>query len=89
MLEAAADLSARPPVLSIIQELQCVFGFLQWCKQNSYNPTQFAKLLCLDRGEQQDPVEFNRLFMQKIEECFGALKDSSLGRYGRPCWWRL
>lgn len=62
-----------------------MFGFLQWCKQNSYNPTQFAKLLCLDRGEQQDPVEFNRLFMQKIEECFGALKDSSLGRYGRPC----
>lgn len=41
-----------------------MFGHLQEGKRNSYDPMQFARLLQLDRGEQQDPVEFSRLFLQ-------------------------
>jgi hypothetical protein len=37
------------------QELQNVFGHMQLGRARSYNPSEFAKLLSLDRGAQQDP----------------------------------
>ena len=55
------------------QELQRVFAHMHLGRARDYNPKKFAQLLALDRGTQQDPQEFHRLFMNKIEECFGSL----------------
>jgi len=63
----------------ILQELQRVFAHMHLGMARNYNPHEFVRLLHLDRGEQQDPQEFHRLFMNKIEECFGALSPSSIG----------
>ncbi len=69
----------------ILQELQRVFAHMHLGMARHYNPKEFVRLLHLDRGEQQDPQEFHRLFMNKIEECFGAISpSSSLGTPSLP-----
>jgi hypothetical protein len=61
----------------ILQELQRLFAHMQLGMAREGDPREFVRLLRLDRGQQQDPQEFRRLFLGKIEECFGALSPSS------------
>ncbi|CAM9492378.1 unnamed protein product, partial [Phaeothamnion confervicola] len=55
---------------AVVQALQLVFGHMQGGEAAVYDPAPFAALLGLNKGEQQDPQEFNKLFTAMLERCF-------------------
>ncbi|CAM9367462.1 unnamed protein product [Ascophyllum nodosum] len=67
---------------NIMEELQLVFGHMQEGLAKVYDPARFATLLGIDKGIQQDPQEFNKLFMSLLERCLqrSALPLRSLVR---------
>lgn len=59
-----------PSKLSPVGELQRLFTVMQCGVLSAADPTPFAESLQLRTGEQQDPQEFSKLFMNLLEETF-------------------
>lgn len=52
----------------IVIALQSAFGNMEYSNNNICSLNKFTELLGIDKGEQQDPQEFNKLFITKIEK---------------------
>ena len=52
----------------VLQSLQKIFGYLWESDRSTYSLNDFADLLRLDRFQQQDPQEFSKLFLSRIEK---------------------
>lgn len=64
----SSTIESRKTVMDDVMEaLQGAFSHLILSKKNIYSLSHFTSLLGLDAGEQQDPQEFNKLFMGKLE----------------------
>ena len=64
----------------IISALQLVFGHMQSSSEGVYDLAPLATLLELNTGEQQDPSEFNALFMQLLERCLKGGMHNNNGK---------
>jgi ubiquitin carboxyl-terminal hydrolase 48 len=64
----------------VMLELQKAFAHMQWGYKNVYDLTYFTKRLGLQTQEQQDPQEFNKLFLSKLEE---MVKGTAAGKRKR------
>jgi ubiquitin carboxyl-terminal hydrolase 48 len=62
----------------IVYALQDAFGHLDQCIKGPYNISNLTDLLRLNTTYQQDPGEFNDLFLAKLEECKLPLKTSDI-----------
>jgi hypothetical protein len=81
------NLSSSPPSFSndderghmnlIVITLQFAFGNMEYSNNSICSLDKFTELLGIDKGEQQDPQEFNKLFITKIEKlCSEKIKKS-------------
>ena len=76
--EKARELGLDEYVFNWTRELLSIFGHLEFGNISSFDPTSFIQSLQLKSDEQQDPQEFNRLFMSKLEESFEVSSDRTL-----------
>ena len=58
--------------VDVVGALQRIFADLETGKRSSGDVTVLTDLLGLEVAVQQDPQEFGKLFMAKVEECCGA-----------------
>ena len=64
----SSTVDSRKTVMDDVMEaLQTAFSHMILSKKRFYSLAHFVTLLGLDAGEQQDPQEFNKLFMGKLE----------------------
>jgi ubiquitin carboxyl-terminal hydrolase 48 len=64
---SSEDSSKKTVMDDVMEALQGAFSHMLLSRQNVYDLSHFTRLLGLDHGEQQDPQEFNKLFMGKLE----------------------
>jgi len=68
------------PMDRVLRALQATFGHLMLSSRGVHNIVHFTRLLQLDEHEQQDPLEFSKLFMSKFDNLQNALVDDSDSR---------
>lgn len=69
ILQAPLDAIADSKHRQIMESLQLIFGHMYAGTAAAHNIADFANLLDLNTSEQQDPSEFNSLFMALLEKC--------------------
>ena len=63
--------------IQVLRNLQEVFGFMDRSEDSLYELNSFTSSIGIDLGEQQDPHEFNKLFLDKIESLSSSSSSSS------------
>ena len=73
----------EPEIQTIFQEFQRIFANLKFGpSKHSISAESFARSLHLEENEMQDPIEFSRLLLDKLEECLPD-KGEKLGDFFR------
>ena len=67
LVPSTADVTKKTVMDDVVEALQGAFGHMILSERRSYSLSHFTRLLNLDDQEQQDPQEFNKLFMGKLE----------------------
>jgi ubiquitin carboxyl-terminal hydrolase 48 len=75
----------EPPFSSqssqVLLALQALFASMEGGKQSVCDPSPLLQLLQLDTSEQQDPSEFNSLFMHLLQKCLRETDNAELAAH--------